>query len=778
MCMEKLKIEEMKVVSKQWSVFSKLCKILCTAIFFNFQFSIFNSLQAQSVGYTDHQGRVEDATTGKPLPNATVTHGYRSEQTDAKGRFTVRYYDTESDLRVFVSHPGYKTDTFSYVPTFVSLHRLTAASQKDRPKVGVVLSGGGAKGVAHISALRVIEQAGIPIDYICGTSMGSLVGGLYAIGWSVDELDSIVQHQDWSYLLTDRPKPDIVDLDTRQLMTTYPLWYAFSSGRRNESAGFIRGSNLDKLFDQLLVGYTDSLSFDSLPIPFACVATDVVTNSEVDFRSGHLKQAMRASMAIPGVFSPVRMNDKVLVDGGVVNNYPADLLREMGADIIIGVTVQGDTLTADDFGNALDIIIQVMDVKGKDKYNDNISNSDLVMKVDVSGFSGASFSSGSIETLLQRGAEEAHSHWNELLALRREHHIDSVPVPTRSRTQAIKQSRNQAVQHTPVASSPIVGVAFRFDNEETGALQVGTLLPYRFAGMPMELYGHLRLGDCIQVFVENRSFPHGITSPTVSYSFRKDNLDIYAEGVRSYNVKYYRHTFEAIPINSTFRRYRLRAGLRYDYYDFYSPILSAGTSAIHMDDHQLVSYFFQSEINTEDHPYLPTSGVHMLSSFTYHTDNFLGYDGTHGISDIKALWSVSLAASSKLTFRPSLYGRLLLHEGDVPLTLSNALGSPNQIVEQQIYFPGVRSLTFTERCFVSFQIRMQFNITGSHYLLLDGGIARATLNLKDIANDWPNLWGASIGYCYYTFLGPIEALLGYSSLAPGMNFYLSLGHRF
>ena len=144
---------------------------------------------------------------------------------------------------------------------------------------------------------------------------------------------------------------------------------------------------------------------------------------------------------------------------------------------------------------------------------------------------------------------------------------------------------------------------------------------------------------------------------------------------------------------------------------------------------------------------------------------------THGGQEINIVVRGSLKVMLGDSFE-------VLHEGDVPLTLSNALGSPNQIVEQQIYFPGVRSLTFTERCFVSFQIRMQFNITGSHYLLLDGGIARATLNLKDIANDWPNLWGASIGYCYYTFLGPIEALLGYSSLAPGMNFYLSLGHRF
>lgn len=736
----------------------------------------FCPLQAQNPGYTDHQGRVVDAATGKPLPDAVVTHASRSERTDAKGRFTVRYYDNESDLQVVVSHPGFRTDTFSYAPTFVSLHRLTAASQKGRPKVGVVLSGGGAKGVAHISALRAIERAGIPIDCICGTSMGSLIGGLYATGWSCDELDSLVRNQDWLTLLTDRPKPENLDLDIRQLQTVYPLWHAFSGGRRNEGAGVIRGLNLDRLFEQLLDGYLDSISFDSLPIPFACVATDVVTNTEVDFRSGYLKKAMRASMSIPGVFSPVRMGDKVLVDGGLRNNYPADLARQMGADIIIGVTVQGDTLAADDITSAIDVFMQVIDVNCKNKYNDNIAQSDLVMRVDVKGYSAASFTPSSIDTLLRRGAEEAARRWDDLLALRRRHQIDSIPPPDRHHPVISTGLRSSGL--SPLAESPIVGVTFRFDNEETGALQVGALLPFQLAGLPMELYAHLRLGKRIQFSAEHRLFPHGITSPSFSYSFRRNDIDIYSEGIRTYNLKYLQHTLELLPVNSTFRRWRLRAGLRFDYYDFFSPLLSASTTAIRLDNHHLLSYFFKSEINTQNHPYLPSSGLHMVASYTYHTDNLLGYDGTHGISDIKALWSLALSPSGRVTFIPSLYGRMLLHSGEIPLALSNALGSPQQMVEQQVFFPGVHSLTLAERCFLSAQLRLQFAFASNHYLLLDAGVARHTLNFEDLVSDVPNVYGLSVGYCYNTFLGPVSATLGYSSLAPGLNFYLNIGHRF
>ena len=155
--------------------------------------------------------------------------------------------------------------TLTIVPTHAQTGRNNAFA---RPKVAVVLSGGGAKGVAHISALRAIEEAGLPIDIITGTSMGSLIGGLYAVGWSTDELDSLVRSQDWPFLLSDRVNPESVDIDTRRLQNTYALWHAFTSGKgnRNSGAGFIRGTNLDHLFDRLLEGYLDSIDFNTLPL--------------------------------------------------------------------------------------------------------------------------------------------------------------------------------------------------------------------------------------------------------------------------------------------------------------------------------------------------------------------------------------------------------------------------------------------------------------------------------------------------------------------------------
>ena len=166
-----------------------------------------------------------------------------------------------------------------------------------RKKVAIVLSGGGAKGVAHIGALKVIEELGIPIDYVAGTSIGAIVGGLYSIGYTSEQLEIIVKQTNWIDLLTDKISRDAIPfpfkLDDSKYLISLPI-------KNNEkSGGIIRGRNISQLLQQLTEGYNDTTNFDSLPIPFACIATDMATNQKEVIRSGKLSEAMRASMAIP-----------------------------------------------------------------------------------------------------------------------------------------------------------------------------------------------------------------------------------------------------------------------------------------------------------------------------------------------------------------------------------------------------------------------------------------------------------------------------------------------
>ena len=310
--------------------------------------------------------------------------------------------------------------------TCSTMSAQTDDTEPNRKRVAVVLSGGGAKGMAHIGVLKVLEKANIPVDIVTGTSMGSIIGGLYSIGYNAHSLDSMVRVQDWSYVITDKEDLRHQSLSDREKQNTYFLTTGMTIGKRDmQAGGIIKGKNLAELFQQLCIGYTDSLDFSKdLINPFACVATDIIDNSEVDFHSGRLPQAMRASMAIPAAFSPVRIGNKVLVDGGLKNNYPADIAREMGADIIIGVTVQGAPKEAEDLGNTMSILSQIIDVNCKNKLEENLAITDLHLQVDTKGYGSASFSQAAIDTLIRRGEEEAMRHWDDIIALKERIGID------------------------------------------------------------------------------------------------------------------------------------------------------------------------------------------------------------------------------------------------------------------------------------------------------------------------------------------------------------------
>ena len=313
-----------------------------------------------------------------------------------------------------------------FAACLLTAQTAVAQNKAERKKVALVLSGGGAKGMAHIGVLKVLERAGIHPDIITGTSMGSIIGGLYACGNSTAKLDSMVRAQDWAYVLSDKDDLSHQSLLEREKQNTYLLSTTLNLAKKTGgSGGLVIGKNINTLFNALTAPYNDSIDFNTLPIPFACVATNIVDNSEYVLHSGVLSLAMRASMSIPGAFSPVRMGDKLLVDGGLRNNFPVDIAREMGADYVIGVTVQGKEKTADDIGSTAAVLSQIIDVNCKNKYEDNLAITDIPIRVNTTGYGSASFNHAAIDTLIRRGEEEAMKHWDELVELRNK--LGSVP---------------------------------------------------------------------------------------------------------------------------------------------------------------------------------------------------------------------------------------------------------------------------------------------------------------------------------------------------------------
>jgi NTE family protein len=714
---------------------------------------------------------------------------------------------------------------------------------RQRAKVAVVLSGGGAKGMAHIGVLKVLEKAGIPVDIVTGTSMGSIIGGLYAIGYNANSLDSMVRVQDWSYVITDKEDLRRQSINDRRKQNSYLFTTGLTIGKRDmQAGGIIKGKNLAELFSQLCTGYTDSLDFTrDLKIPFACVATNIIDNSEVDFHSGRLPQAMRASMAIPAAFSPVRIGKKVLVDGGLKNNYPADLAREMGADIIIGVTVQGAPKEAEDLGGTMSILSQIIDVNCKNKLDENLAITDLHLQVDTKGYGSASFSQAAIDTLIRRGEELAMSHWDDIIALKQRIGIDETFRPTilhplrpkvmterqrvvgysfenmtapaeRFLTQKFHLNKIDSIDagleqelttsmrvdlfyqtaecrllpkgdgvHVILSAGDRKSVQLhggvRYDTEENAAIQIGLDIPLKTA-IPINTDVTLRLGKRLMARGEITVHPRNFTRPTLSYTFRRNDVDIYMDGDLDYNIRYNQFQAEFLPFNFDLRHFNLQMGLRWDFMHYRDKLGSETAMQVTLENEHFYSYRARLNYNSEDDWYFPSRGSRFKAEYAYLTDNFAQLDGKPGMSEVSGNWRTSLSFNSRFTLQPMLYGRLLFGS-TIPPVFGNTIGGDwiGHYVEQQMPFAGIGNMEYVDHQFVAAQLQAQQRIGANSYVLLRVAGAQQSDRLKELL-DYHTLLGGQIAYYYNTIVGPVGATLGYSNRTKKPYFFLNLGYEF
>lgn len=291
-----------------------------------------------------------------------------------------------------------------------------------RPKVALVLSGGGAKGLAHIGVLKVLEEEGIPIDIVVGTSMGSLIGGVYAIGYNASEIETLVKSMDWETTLSDKVERMNLSKNAQILKQRYLFSLPISQNKQlTLPQGIIKGQNVLNLFCGLTGNVPENADFNTFPIQFACVATNIESGQEVVMNSGSLPTAMFSSMAIPIAFQHSNRAGKLLVDGGLVNNFPANVARNMGADILIGVDVPNDFEEQIGIQSMNSIFYQLVNflVQEKDSTNKNLCN--LVIQPDITGYTMSSFNRLAVDTLIERGKVAANSFRQELRDLKNQY---------------------------------------------------------------------------------------------------------------------------------------------------------------------------------------------------------------------------------------------------------------------------------------------------------------------------------------------------------------------
>ena len=283
--------------------------------------------------------------------------------------------------------------TLLFLIILFSLKAQNSTSESE-PKVGLVLSGGGAKGFAHIGVLKVIDSLKIKIDYVAGTSMGAIIGSLYASGYSGKQLEEIFESQDFEALINDNFSRASKSFYERENAQKYVASLPFDKFKITLPSALSRGQNVYNLLYQLMLPVDDISDFSQLPIPFFCVATNMETGESLIMDKGKLAEAVTASGALPSLFQPVVIGEDVLIDGGVTNNFPVEELRAKGMDVIIGVDVQDPLNDRESLKSALDILLQINNFRTIDAMKTKAELVDIYIKPDISNFSVISFDEG------------------------------------------------------------------------------------------------------------------------------------------------------------------------------------------------------------------------------------------------------------------------------------------------------------------------------------------------------------------------------------------------
>lgn len=289
------------------------------------------------------------------------------------------------------------------IPVFLSA-TLNAQQAGVRPKIGLTLSGGGAKGLAHIGILKAIDSAGLKIDYITGTSMGAIIGSLYAAGYSGDRIESIARKIDWDILLSNQLSLRSLSMEEKDEYGKYAVELPYINHHLRLPGGFLEGQELSFKFAELFYPVYKIKDFNNFPIPFKCIATDISTGQAVVLDKGDIITAIRASMAIPSVFTAVEYKGYKLVDGGLVRNFPVKDVKEMGANLVIGSSVTAGLSPKEKLSSAIDILLQLAFFKEDEDYKKEIPLCDIYVVHPVQEYSMGSFNSA--KKLIDIGLEE------------------------------------------------------------------------------------------------------------------------------------------------------------------------------------------------------------------------------------------------------------------------------------------------------------------------------------------------------------------------------------
>lgn len=716
---------------------------------------------------------------------------------------------------------------------------LQTQAQSQRPKVGLVLSGGGAKGSAHIGALKVIEEAGIPIDYICGTSMGAIVGGLYAIGYNASELDSIVRAQDWMYLFSDKIERSHRSFQSKQQNDTYLLSIPFNQKIKLDAlTGVMKGQSILNKFSALTIGYHDMTTFDSLPIPYACVAADLVSGTEVILREGSLPLAMRTSMSVPGFFEPVRKDSMVMIDGGVLNNFPTDIIRKMGADIIIGVDVSTTGLEPTKLNTLLDVANRIAFLSGENKYAENLKYADIYINPRLIGYEATDFKPTAIDTMITMGEKATREVWDELIALKHKllsdgetyqkpvhvaHDNDSISIDRMhieglssydeewiiNKTGFIKGSK---VSYSDVSDfiftiqglDAFKSVSYKIIKDDKNEKILMVYVEEKSRGS-LNVGMHIDTEDVASVLLQATSgfgshnqhkvaatakinqnpwfnlrysrTNHKMRSLGLNYTLSYKDFRLLERGRRIYNINFLRNSFKIGYKDYSQKDLRFEIGMQYDIFSDVSNFFTPNYVQYKESDEDLISAYLKIDVDAMDDVVTPTKGVLFTSRMQLY-GNDLFESKRYALGDISLNIVGAIPMGPRFCLLPELFGRVLVGN-KVPGYFSNYIGGEydQRYVIGQHAFYGVHFAEVMDNALLGTRLALRYQIAKKHYVSCIGNYLFNSHDLRDIFKERTQIGGA-IKYTYNSIIGPISASIDFSDRSNDIGFFAGIGHFF
>lgn len=667
-----------------------------------------------------------------------------------------------------------------------------------RPRIAVVLAGGGAKGVAHVPALKAIEEAGIPIDLVVGTSMGSIVGGMYCTGYSPDTMRQIIKNTDWINLIIEHP--DDNTLSGKKANENYVLQFEIDKNRWKSSTGLggvLQGRSVTNFFREVMRFLPDSLDFDDMPIPFACVGTNALTGECKVFTHGNLPTCIRASMAIPSAFTPVTIDSTVYVDGGVCDNFPVDVARQMGADIVIGVDLTVKTNDQELANSAFDLLRHCIDFYSQDLYRRNVADADIYIPIDVTGYTSASFTPDALDTLVARGDHYVALKKPQLDSLRQTLTLLEEPIRIRvgdytfatvneqERKMVLLEEQsniNSLSKANNGTLSSTLSIGGRFDNKEYATLLVNTgmVLSQKQAAV-LQLQG--RLGDRLQFKADISRRTFGTQRMGLNYTFQKHDLDMYLHGKKAIDLDLRYNKFD-LYFTQEGRNVKYTFGMNYNIYyfaDMMQDAIQIATDKNHKTE-RFFSYYVKGEVNTLDYQYFQTRGHRLELRADLVTDNLISYQDKAIFPIFSMMWDCSFKLTERYCLQPRLYARILVSEDiNEPLALKNTVGGMfnEQYLPQQKSMAGLADLELIQEdglCIAG--IMNQYNPFRNHYILLTGDVITHTNHIEDVLKKESLNFGISGSYNVRTPIGPVGVKASWSNLDKIFKVTINAGYYF